>query len=150
MGNGQWAMGNGQGHSALCTLHSAPCTSFFGIGHDEAGVGALETVLTAPKVFGGAASQSIFPVGKGDEELLALIDRTPKSSQRFYLDWGKLDPRRRADNVDVAGFTSAVAERLRQRSFQVESRETPDGSAVPFFADRARFALRTFFPVEHR
>ena len=122
----------------------------FVLGHDEAAFGALETVLTAPQVFAGAAAQSIFPVGKGDEELLALIERTPKSSQRFYLDWGKLDPRRRADNVDVAAFTTAVAERLRKRGFQVESRETPDGSAVPYFADRARFALRTFFPADHR
>ena len=122
----------------------------FVLGHDEAGVGALETVLNAPQVFGGAALQSIFPVGKGDEELLALIDRTPKSSQRFYVDWGKLDPRRRADNVDVAAFTSAVRDRLRQRGFQVESRETPDGSALPFFADRGRFALRALFPQESR
>ena len=89
-------------------------------------------------------------MGKGDEELLALIDRTPKSPQRFYVDWGKLDPRRRADNVDVAGFTSAVRDRLRQRGFQVESRETADGSALPFFADRARFAMRAFFPAEAR
>ena len=122
----------------------------FVLGHDEAGVGVLETVLTAPQVFGGAALQSIFPVGKGDEELLALIDRTPKSSQRFYVDWGKRDPRRRADNVDVAAFTSAVRDRLRQRGFQVESRETPDGSALPFFADRGRSALRAFFPPESR
>ena len=122
----------------------------FVLGHDEAGVGALETVLNAPQVFGGAAVQSIFPVGKGDEELLALIDRTPKSTQRFYLDWGRLDPRRRADNVDVAEFTNAVRVRLRQRGFQVEARETADGSALPFFVDRARFAVRAFFPAEAR
>jgi hypothetical protein len=77
-----------------------------------------------------------------------LIDRTPKSSQRFFLDWGKSDPRRSADIVQVAKFTSAVSDRLRQRGFQVESRETADGSAWPFFADRGRFILRAFFPAD--
>jgi hypothetical protein len=95
-------------------------------------------------------AQSIFPVGKGDEELLALIDRTPMSSQRFFLDWGASDPRRVADNVEVANFTSAVSDRLRQRGFQVESRETADGSAWPFFADRGRFILRTLFPADRK
>jgi hypothetical protein len=79
-----------------------------------------------------------------------LIDRTPKSSQRFYLNWGKYDPRRRADNVDVAGFTGAVSDRLRKRGFQVDSRESNDGSAWLFAADRARIALRAFFPPESR
>ena len=122
----------------------------FVLGNDEAGFGALETTLLAPQVFGGAAMQSIFPVGIGDDELLALIDRTPKSSQRFYLNWGKYDPRRRADNVDVAGFTRAVSDRLRKRGFQVDSLESSDGSAWLFAADRARFAIRAFFPSESR
>ncbi len=78
----------------------------FVLGNDEAGFGALETTLLAPQVFGGAAMQSIFPVGKGDEELLALIDRTPKSSQRFYLNWGKLrssTPRRQCGRGRIHG-----------------------------------------------
>jgi outer membrane protein assembly factor BamB/enterochelin esterase-like enzyme len=112
------------------------------VGADEAGFAAVEIGLLHPAVFGRIVAHSIYPLSKGDAELLALVDRTPASSQRFYLDWGRYDPRRKADLLDIAGFTERLRDRLRARGYRVEGREYPDGSAVPFWSARAVQALR--------
>jgi enterochelin esterase-like enzyme len=112
------------------------------VGADEAGYAAVETALSHPKIFGRVAAHSIYPLSKGDAELLALVERTPASGQRFYLDWGSYDPRRKADLLDVGGFTERLRDRLRTRGYRVEGREYPDGSAVPFWSARTVQALR--------
>jgi enterochelin esterase family protein len=111
-------------------------------GVDEAGFAAVETALRHPAVFGSAIAQSAFSLTRTDAELLALVDATPKSAQRFYLDWGRYDPRRVSDGLDVPGFTRALADRLRGRGFDVTAREWNDGSAVPFWTERSLPALR--------
>jgi hypothetical protein len=117
-------------------------------GGDEAGFSAVETALRHPGIFGRAIAQSIFALTKGDDELLALVNETPRSAQRFYLDWGVYDPRRVSDGLDVPGFTKAVSDRLRVRGFDVTSREWNDGSAVPFWTERSVHALRLLLPRE--
>ena len=116
------------------------------LGADEAGFGALETGLRFPQVFGHVAAQSVFALSKGEDELLALIDTAPKSAQRFYLDWGRYDPHRRSDELDVPGVTRKLRERLAARGFATEGREWNDGSATPFWTARVAPALRAMFP----
>lgn len=118
------------------------------MGADEAGFGALETVLSYPQVFGSAVAQSAYPLSTGDRELLALVDRAANKTQRFYLDWGRYDGRRVSDQVDIAGFTRAVRDRLQAKGYRVKGREFNDGSAQLFISQRALAALREFFPVK--
>ncbi len=125
------------------TSPEAKARALFGV--DEAGFAAVDTPLRLPKVFGNAVAQSVFPVGQGAEELLALVDGAPKADVRFYLDWGRYDPHRKSDLLDVPAFTRTLAERLRARGYAVESREWPDGSALAFWGARAMPGLRTFF-----
>lgn len=115
------------------------------VGADEAGFAAIESVLRMPQVFGNAVAHSIFPLSKGDEELLALVDRTPTSAQRFYVDWGRYDPHRRADRLDVPGFSKTVHARLAARGFTVAGREWADGSTLPFWIERTLVGLRAVF-----
>ena len=112
------------------------------LGADEAGFAAVEIGLSYPNVFGNVAAQSLFPLSAGDQELLALIDRTPKTAQRFYVDWGRFDPRRRADRLDVPGFSARVRDRLAAKGFTVEGREWNDGSTVNYWSARAVGAVR--------
>jgi outer membrane protein assembly factor BamB/enterochelin esterase-like enzyme len=120
------------------------------VGADEAGFAVIETGLLFPHVFGNVISQSVFPLSKGDQELLALIDRTPPSRQRFHLDWGRYDPRRKSDLLDVPGFTKQVRDRLAARGFPTSGREWPDGSAVPLWSAHAVVALQTLLPMENK
>ena len=113
------------------------------VGADEAGFAAIETGLLHSGVFGRLAAQSIYPLSAGGAELLALVDRTPPSGQRIQVDWGRYDPRRQSDLLDVPGFTRTVRDRLAARGHQVGGREWPDGSAVPFWSARAISALRS-------
>jgi outer membrane protein assembly factor BamB/enterochelin esterase-like enzyme len=120
------------------------------LGADEGGFAVLETGLLFPQVFGNVVAQSAFPLSKGDEEMFALIHRSTPSRQRFHLDWGKYDPRRQADLLDVPGFTKQVRDRLAARGFTATGREWPDGSAVPLWSDRALEALQLLLPMENR
>ena len=117
------------------------------LGGDEAGFAAVEIGLRHPQVFGRIAAQSLFPLSSGDTELLALIDRAPKSEQRYYVDWGRYDPRRRSDNLDVRDFSARVHARLKARGFTVAGREWNDGSTVLFWSARAVGAMRELLPV---
>jgi hypothetical protein len=101
-------------------------------------------------VFGNVIGQSLFPLSAGDAELLALIEQTPMSAQRYHIDWGKYDPRRSSDKLDVPGFSSRVLERLRARGFTVAGGATSDGSTNVFWADRAVDALKAISPAAAR
>jgi outer membrane protein assembly factor BamB len=111
-------------------------------GVDEGAFGALETVLRHPTVFANVLAQSVYAVGRGGPELLAEVERTTPAGQRFYLDWGRYDGRRPVDELDVAGLTRTLRERLASRGFAVEGREFADGSDVPLWSARARYGLR--------
>ena len=117
------------------------------LGADEGGFGAVEAVLRLPGVFGNAVAHSVFPLSKGGDELLALVDRSAKTTQRFYVDWGRYDPHRRADLLDVPGFSKALHARLAARGSLVGGREWADGSTLPFWIERSLEALRTLFPA---
>ena len=117
------------------------------LGADEAGFAAVEIGVRHPQVFGNIAGQSLFPLSSGDAELMALIDRAVPGGQRFYVDWGRYDPRRRSDKLDVRDFSSRVQARLRTRGFAVSGREWSDGSTVPFWSARAVGALRDLLPA---
>jgi hypothetical protein len=112
------------------------------------GFAAVTSALRAPELFGSVVGQSVFPVGQGSDQLLALAGAPSPKPVRFYLDWGRYDPRRASDRTDVAGFTRLLAERLRASGHPVESRESPDGSAVSFWGERLMPGLRLFFPAE--
>jgi outer membrane protein assembly factor BamB/enterochelin esterase-like enzyme len=118
------------------------------LGADEAGFAAVEVGLRYPKVFGHIAAQSLFPLSAGDDELLALVDRTPASAQRFSIDWGRYDPRRATDRLDVPGFSARVRERLAARGYQVVGEAWNDGSLVPLWSARAVIALRALLPPQ--
>jgi enterochelin esterase family protein len=118
------------------------------LGADEAGFAAVEVGLRYPKVFGHIAAQSLFPLSAGADELLALIDRTPASAQRFSIDWGRYDPRRATDRLDVPGFSARVRERLAARGHQVVGEAWNDGSLVPLWSARAVIALRALLPPQ--
>jgi enterochelin esterase family protein len=130
--------------SRFRTLADPKERALFGV--DEGGFAVVSSALRAPELFGSVVGQSVFPVGQGSDELLALA-RAP-SPVRFYLDWGRYDPRRASDRTDVAGFTRLLAERLRASGHPVESRESPDGSALAFWGERLMPGLRLFFPAE--
>src|SRR6185312_8165721 len=117
------------------------------LGVDEGGFGALETVLSYPNVFGNGMAQSAYPLSAGNRELLALVDRAANKTQRFYLDWGRYDGRRVSDQVDIAGFTKSVRDRMQAKGYRVTGREFNDGSAWPFVSQRILPALREFFPL---
>ena len=117
------------------------------LGGDEAGFAAVEIGLRYPQVFGRVAAQSLFPLSSGDAELMALIDRTAKTDQRYYVDWGRYDPRRRSDKLDVRDFSSRVHARLKSRGFSVAGHEWNDGSTVLFWSARAVGAMRDLLPV---
>jgi enterochelin esterase-like enzyme/outer membrane protein assembly factor BamB len=117
------------------------------MGVDEAGFGALETALSYPNVFGKAMAQSAYHLSAGDRELLALVDRAANKTQHFYLDWGRYDARRVSDQVDIAGFTKSVRDRMQAKDYHVTSREFNEGSAWPFVSQRILPALREFFPL---
>lgn len=114
-------------------------------GADEAGYAAVEIGVRFPAVFGTVIAQSLFPLSGGDAELLALIDAAPKTAQRFYVDWGRYDPRRAADKLDVPGFSARVHDRLAARGFTVSGGATGDGSTLVFWSDRVLTALRALF-----
>lgn len=116
------------------------------VGADEAGFAAVETALRLPRLFANAVAHSVFPLSKGGDELLELVDRAPKQGQRFYVDWGRYDPHRAADLLDVAGFSKTLHARLAARGFLVSGREWADGSALPFWVERAIEGLRATFP----
>jgi outer membrane protein assembly factor BamB/enterochelin esterase-like enzyme len=118
------------------------------LGADEAGFGALETVLSYPKVFGNALAQSAYHLSTGDRELFELVDRAANKTQRFYLDWGHYDGRRVADQIDIAGFTKAVHDRMQARGYRVEGREFNEGSSWLFLSQRIVPALREFLPLK--
>jgi enterochelin esterase-like enzyme/outer membrane protein assembly factor BamB len=117
------------------------------LGADEAGFGALETVLSYPKVFGNALAQSAYHLSSGDRELFELIDRAANKTQRFYLDWGRYDGRRVADQIDIAGFTKAVHDRMQGKGYRVKGREFNEGSSWLFMSQRIVPALREFLPL---
>lgn len=116
------------------------------LGGDEAGFAAVEIGLRYPRVFGKIAAQSLFPLSAGDAELMALIDRAAMTDQRFYVDWGRYDPRRRSDKLDVRDFSARVHTRLTSRGFTVTGREWNDGSTVLFWSARAVGAMRDLLP----
>ena len=116
------------------------------VGGDEAGFAAVEIALRFPSVFGHALAQSLFPLSNGDDELLGLIDRTPLSGQTFYVDWGRYDPRRTTDKLDVAGFSARVRERLTAKGYSVSGHAWNDGSTVQLWSDRAVRALKELMP----
>jgi hypothetical protein len=116
------------------------------IGADEAGFAAVEITLRFPATFGHALAQSLFPLSDGDRELLGLIDRTPASAQTFYIDWGRYDPRRSTDRLDVAAFSARVRDRLVARGYAVSGRAWSDGSTVQLWSDRAVRALQQLLP----
>jgi outer membrane protein assembly factor BamB len=120
------------------------------IGGDEAGFAAVEIGLRYPSVFGNIIGQSLFPLSAGDAELLARIDKTPQSAQRYHIDWGKYDPRRARDKLDVPGFSSRVLDRLRGRGFTVSGGATHDGSTGLFWADRVVNAMQEISPAAAR
>ena len=111
------------------------------LGADEGGFAAVETGLLHPEVFGRVAAQSLFPLSSGDPELLALIQRVRPGDQRFHVDWGRYDPRRESDQLDVPGFSRRVRESLAARGFPVSGGETADGSTVLYWSSRAVRAL---------
>ena len=113
------------------------------LGADEAGFAAVEIGLRNPQIFGGIVAHSIFPLTGGDQELLALIDRTSKTDQRFYIDWGRYDPRRKVDGLDVPGFSRTTSERLKTRGQTVSSKEWNDGSLISLLGPRAVLAIQT-------
>lgn len=116
------------------------------LGADEGGFGALETSLRYPRVFGHVAAQSVFALSRGENDLLAAIDSAPKGSQHFYIDWGRYDPHRRSDELDVPGVSRKLRDRLAARGFAVDGREWADGSATVFWTTRVVPALRAMFP----
>ena len=120
------------------------------VGGDEAGFAAVEIGLRYPAVFGHIIGQSLFPLSAGDAELLALIDTTPKSAQHYHIDWGKYDPRRPSDKLDVPFFSARVFDRLRSRGFRVSGGGTNDGSTGLFWADRVVNALKQINPAGAR
>ena len=117
------------------------------LGGDEAGFAAVEIGLRYPQVFGRIAGQSLFPLSSGDAELMALIDRTAKTGQRYYVDWGRYDPRRPSDKLDVRDFSSRVHARLKSHGFDVAGHEWNDGSTVLFWSARAVGAVRDLLPL---
>ena len=116
-------------------------------GADEAGFAAVEIALRSPGLFGGALAQSLFPLSNGDDELLELIDRTPKGTQAFYVDWGRYDPRRSTDKLDVPGFSAQVRDRLTKRGYTVRGHEWNDGSIVTLWSARLVAALAKMLPA---
>ncbi len=116
------------------------------LGPDEGGFAAVETALRLPQVFGGAIAHSLFPLSKGGEQLLALVDRATATTQRFHVDWGRYDPHRQSDLLDVAGFSRALHARLAARGYTVTGGESPDGSLLPFWTERSIAGLRALFP----
>jgi outer membrane protein assembly factor BamB len=120
------------------------------LGADEAGFAAIEIGLRYPAVFGRIAGQSLFPLSTGDRELMTLIDGAARGSQRFSVDWGRYDPRRPSDRLDVRDFSTRVHARLRARGFNVVGREWNDGSVVSFWSHRAVAAVRSLFAKEPR
>ena len=117
------------------------------LGGDEGGFGALEIGVSHPEIFGNVMAQSGYPLSYGDRELFALIDRSSNKGQRFYLDWGRYDGRRKSDRIDMPAFMRATAERLKKRGYSVTTREFSDGGATPFWVQRIMPALREFFPL---
>jgi len=76
-----------------------------------------------------------------------MIERSPLSKQRFYVDWGRYDPRRTTDELDVAGFSARVRERLVKKGFAVSGHAWNDGSTVPLWAARALTAMKELWPM---
>ena len=118
------------------------------MGGDEAGFAAVEVPLLYPQVFGAALAQSIFPLSGGDDELIALIDKASSKTQRFHVDWGRYDPRRASDQLDIPGFSERVHKRLAAAGFRVTGGPTGDGSAMMFWTTRAVKALQGMLPVK--
>ena len=79
------------------------------LGADEGGFGAVEAVLRLPGVFGNAVAHSVFPLSKGGDELLALVDRTATPTERFYVDWGRYDPHPPRGSSRRAGIQQGAA-----------------------------------------
>lgn len=113
------------------------------LGVDEAGFAAVEIGLRYPQVFGGVVAHSIFPLTGGDKELLALADASVNKGQRFYIDWGRYDPRRKSDGLDVPGFTRAVHDHLVARNQNVSGQEWNEGSALAFLGTRSILGLQS-------
>lgn len=117
------------------------------LGADEAGYGAVETGLLHPEVFGAIVAQSIFAMTGDDRKLLDLVADTPPSAQRFWVDWGRHDPRRRTDGLDVAAYTREVSARLAAAGHAVGGGEYPDGSGLLLWRQRAIAALGELLPA---
>ncbi len=117
------------------------------LGVDEAGFAAVEIGLRYPETFGGIVAHSIFSLTGGDKELLALVDGSPSKGQHFYLDWARYDPRRKADGLDVPGYTRAVRDHLIAKGHKVSGQEWNDGSALAFLGPRSILALQTLLTL---
>jgi outer membrane protein assembly factor BamB/enterochelin esterase-like enzyme len=113
------------------------------LGVDEGGFAAVEIGLRYPEIFGGVIAHSIFPLTGGDKELLALVDASVNKGQRFYVDWGRYDPRRKSDGLDVPGFTRAVHDHLLAKGQNVSGQEWNEGSALAFLGSRSILGLQS-------
>jgi enterochelin esterase-like enzyme len=113
------------------------------LGVDEGGFAAVEIGLRYPEIFGGVVAHSIFPLTGGDKELLALADASINKGQRFYIDWGRYDPRRKSDGLDVPGFTRAVHDHLIAKGQNVSGQEWSEGSALLFLGTRSIHGLQS-------
>lgn len=117
------------------------------VGADEAAVSVLELGMRRPPAFGTIVAQSVFPVGAGDEGLLAAVAAAPGPLPRIWLDWGRRDPVSPARHLDVPGFNRRLRDALVARGFEVTAREWNDGSDLLFWASRAAGAIDRIFPV---
>jgi hypothetical protein len=113
------------------------------LGVDEAGFAAVEIGLRYPEIFGGVVAHSIFSLTGGDKELLALVDGSVNKGQHFYIDWGRYDPRRSSDGLDVPGFTRAVRDHLVAKGQNVSGQEWNEGSALAFLGPRSILGIQS-------
>jgi hypothetical protein len=61
----------------------------------------------------------------------------------YVVDWGRYDPRRKSDGLDVPGFTRAVHDHLVAKGQKVSGQEWNEGSALAFLGTRSIAGLQS-------
>ncbi len=120
------------------------------LGNHEGGFAALYVSLKFPGVFGMIAAQSAMPIGEGEELLLDLVKKMPRSKTSYYLDWGQYDQRMTATGTDVARSSLLLAQRLEKAGNKVSGGMTPNGSGYSNWRCQTHRILETFFPIRSK
>ena len=114
-----------------------------------AGIFAHEAAHCAfryPGLSSRLAIQSLLMVDYGRERLEPLIRTGEEHPLHVHVEWGTYDLRNPQEAWDLRDLTRSFADYLRERGYDVETYEAPEGTGWPAWKNRSHAVLESLFP----